>query len=501
VTCVQNLRTGGALMLGFVTGADQFGDVTFRVAVPGGAFVELAATCRLDGVPLAAGETVDAEELVLAFGRRADALLSAWAEVAGKRMRARVPETTPVGWCSWYYYYTGVTERAVLDNLAFAAKDRAALPFHAFQIDDGYQRAIGDWLATNEKFPSGMKAAADAIRAAGYVPGIWTAPFIAGPRSRLLTEHPDWFVKDARGRKVKAGINPLWKGFYYALDTTHPAVEAYVRSVYRALIAAGYGFFKIDFIYAAAMKGVRHDPTRTTAQVFRRAVEIVREEIGDAFLLGCGAPLLPCVGLVDAMRIGPDVAPVWGSETLRRVLRDKNSLSAVNAIRNTIGRAFMHRRLWINDPDCLMVRRNRSRLTGDEVRTLASVIAASGGMVLVSDDLAALDPDRAALIRRVVDLSGEGFAALDLMERPYPELLAAPRPWGVLLCVVNYGRVPVDRVIDLRRVLPRGDVARVRSIREVWTGRELRPRDGLIALGELPAHGAALLEIRTGEGA
>jgi alpha-galactosidase len=161
----------------------------------------------------------------------------------------------------------------------------------------------------------------------------------------------------------------------------------------------------------------------------------------------------------------------------------------------------MHRRLWINDPDCLMVRRNRSRLTGDEVRTLASVIAASGGMVLVSDDLAALDPDRAALIRRVVDLSGEGFAALDLMERPYPELLAAPRPWGVLLCVVNYGRVPVDRVIDLRRVLPRGDVARVRSIREVWTGRELRPRDGLIALGELPAHGAALLEIRTGEGA
>jgi alpha-galactosidase len=269
--------------------------------------------------------------------------------------------------------------------------------------------------------------------------------------------------------------------------------------VFRALIAAGYGFFKIDFIYAAAMAGVRRDASLTRAQAFRRAVAVVREEIGDAFLLGCGAPLLPCVGLVDAMRIGPDVTPAWGSETLRRVLRDKNSLSAVNAIRNTIGRAFMHRRLWANDPDCLMVRRNRNRLTEDETRTLASVIAASGGMVLLSDDLAALDRDRLALVRRVVDLSGEGFAALDLMERAYPELLAAPRPWGVLLCVVNYRPSPVDRVIDLRRVLPAEDVARARSVRDAWTAREIRPRDGLRVLDALPAHGAALLEIRLAE--
>jgi len=28
-----------------------------------------------------------------------------------------------------------------------------------------------------------------------------------------------------------------------------------------------------------------------------------------AVLLGCGAPLLPRIGLVDAMRVGPDVLP------------------------------------------------------------------------------------------------------------------------------------------------------------------------------------------------
>ena len=499
VTCVQNLKTGGALLAGFVTGADQFSDVRLRVATPGGKLVEFAATCHFDGIPLAPGAGIDGEELRIAFGRDAGALLAAWADATGRRMKARVPEKTPIGWCSWYYYYTGVTEKAVRDNLDVAAARPDAMPFHYFQIDDGYQRAIGDWLDTSEKFPSGMKSLADAIRGKGYVPGIWTAPFIAGPRSRLLAEHPDWLLQDARGRKVRAGLNPLWKGWYYALDTTHPEVERYVRNVFRTFREMGYGFFKIDFVYAAAMPGVRRDRSATRAQAYRRAIGWVREEVGDSFLLGCGAPLLPSVGVVDAMRIGPDVTPAWGSETLRKVIRDKNSLSAVNAIRNTINRAFLHRRLWVNDPDCLMVRRNRSKLTEDEVRTLCSVIAASGGMILLSDDLAALQEDRVALIRRVADLSGEGFSALDLMERPYPELLAAPRPWGALLVVINYRKQPVDRVVDLRRVFPGADLARVRSIREAWEGRELRHRDGLLVLDDIAPHGVALVEIRTDE--
>lgn len=33
-----------------------------------------------------------------------------------------------------------------------------------FQIDDGYQTAVGDWLSVDKvKFPSGMKAVAGAI--------------------------------------------------------------------------------------------------------------------------------------------------------------------------------------------------------------------------------------------------------------------------------------------------------------------------------------------------
>ena len=69
----------------------------------------------------------------------------------------------------------------------------------------------------------------------------------------------------------------------------------------------------------------------------------------------------------------------------------------------------MHGRLWANDPDCLLVRTDRTKLTLDETRTLASAIGLSGGMMLSSDDLdkvpagsprADLDAAAAAAARR-----------------------------------------------------------------------------------------------------
>ena len=66
------------------------------------------------------------------------------------RSGARVDAPYQVGWCSWYHYFHDVTEDHIRSNLALAAE----WPFDVFQIDDGYQAAIGDWLITNEKFPS-----------------------------------------------------------------------------------------------------------------------------------------------------------------------------------------------------------------------------------------------------------------------------------------------------------------------------------------------------------
>src|SRR5258708_1570180 len=99
---------------------------------------------------------------------------------------------------------------------------------------------------------------------------------------------------------------------------------------------------------------------------------------------------------------------------------DPSTVYALDAI---IARSFMHRRLWLNDPDCLMLRARETRLTADERAALAAVIGASGGMLLISDDMALLGEEEGELFRTVAKISAkidsnaaqEPILALDLM--------------------------------------------------------------------------------------
>ena len=92
-----------------------------------------------------------------------------------------------------------------------------------FQLDDGYQRAIGDWLDTNERFPSGVEGIAAAIAASGRTPGLWLAPFLAAPGSELARRHPEWLARAPAGDGFAIGMyNDAWGGVMAELDTTRP---------------------------------------------------------------------------------------------------------------------------------------------------------------------------------------------------------------------------------------------------------------------------------------
>lgn len=188
--------------------------------------------------------------------------------------------------------------------------DTLDLPVDVVQIDDGYQKALGDWLTLSGRFRS-RAGIADAIRARGRRAGIWTAPFLVDPASDLAAEHPEWLVRDTDGGFTHAGRN--WGHDLRVLDTTHPDAAAYLTGVFRTLRAEGYDYFKVDFLYAGALNGVRHDGDDGDAAAltaYRSGIELIREAIGDdAYLLGCGAPLLASIGLFDAMRVSPDTAP------------------------------------------------------------------------------------------------------------------------------------------------------------------------------------------------
>jgi alpha-galactosidase len=282
---------------------------------------------------------------------------------------------------------------------------RERVPVDVFQLDDGYQRAVGDWLDLNDKFPSGMPALVRDIRTAGFTPGIWLAPFLLSANSHTYAEHPDWVVRDDAGQPIVAVTN--WEADNYALDTTQLEALAWVKHVVRTMCEDwGYDYLKIDFVYAGALRGRRHEPNVSAIQAYRRGVEAIRRVAGDRFILGCGAPFLPSIGLVDGMRIGEDVAPYWR--------RPENSLgpAMTNALHETLLHGWMHRRWWVNDPDCLMARAHDSQLTLAEVQAWAGVVALSGGMTLVSDDLSTLEPDRLELVGRLFPPLGEAAQAL-----------------------------------------------------------------------------------------
>jgi alpha-galactosidase len=326
---------------------------------------------------------------------------------------------------------------------------RSEFPLELIQLDDGFQSALGDWDTTNSKFPSGLRKIADEIRAAGFKAGLWTAPFLAARDSRLMREHPEWFiVHEQTGEPMRAGHNTNWTAsndpFAYALDPSNPGFHAHLEHLFRKLTREfGYSYLKLDFLYAAGAPGRRHDPNLTRGETLRRGLEAIRAGSGDdAFILGCGCPLGQAVGIVDGMRIGPDVSPFWGSTASGTA--DPSTVYALDAI---IARSFMHRRLWLNDPDCLMLRARETRLTADERSALAAVIGASGGMLLISDDMALLEKDEGELFRTVAKISAkidtnaaqEPILALDLMATGDVRGMVNENPHSAITMLLNRG--------------------------------------------------------------
>jgi alpha-galactosidase len=448
-----------ALLVGFVTAADQLTEV--RVRADGSALV---ARCHCDGVRIEPGDSISSETLVVRTGPDGLSLLEAWADEIGQEMKARVPSDSPTGWCSWYAFYGENTAEDVTDNLA--AIEENALPLDVLVIDDGYQTAIGDWFSLDDdRFPDGLEPVTGEIRRAGHRTGIWTAPFGASADSQLVTHHPGWLLRDESDQPVLAWMHQ--GGPCYALDCTHPEVLGWLGKTFKRMRQAwGISFFKIDFLFAAALAGRHHDPTATRAQALRRGVKAIRSAIGGrSFLLGCGAPLGPCVGLVDGMRVGPDVDPNW--YPIWR--NDLSAVSTQNALRNVVTRAPLHGRLWVNDPDCLLVRQREENaasppsmdLVLNEVRTLSALVALSGGVTLDSDDLTAIDPGRLKYVRQTLPPTGISARPLDLFEHELPSLFVLPveRSWGRwwIAGVINWDDRTTETTVRLAALgLPSG---------------------------------------------
>jgi len=369
---------------------------------------------------------VPIETFVIVEGLDTFSALRNYAILVSVENNVKLRDWEPIGWCSWYQYYDKVTWKDILNNLKIARD----FPYEVFQVDEGYEKSLGDWFEMEKDFPTHSEIV-ETIKQHGFKPGIWLAPFSAEESSKLFASHPDWFVKRESGEHEIAYV---WYENTYALDLTNDEVKEWLFNLFSVLRNMGYEYFKIDFLFAGAIPGVRRK-NMTPIQAYREGMRIIRRAVGDAYILGCGAPLLPSVGYVDGMRIGPDTAPFWGEE---KPDFPTPPVAAKWALRNTITRAFLHKKLWFNDPDCLLLREVDTSLLSEERKMYAYVCGILDNVVIQSDDLRLVGKEGRAILLETLLMKGGKFKIENLFSSsPEYGIVCQHKLFGTMKMYVN----------------------------------------------------------------
>jgi len=389
-----------------------------------------------------------------------------------------------------------------MENLEWVSSQKCRVPLDLFQIDDGYEKEVGDWFDLKDSFPDGLQHISSKICEAGLTPGIWLAPFVAKRGSELGRKRKDWILRNRMGIPVNPGF--LWDSFPFVLDITHPGVLDHIQNVVERMVEEmGFEYLKLDFLYTGALPGKHHDSKLTRAQGLYQALEVIRHAAGEKVeLLGCGIPLGSGIGIFDCMRIGPDVAPRWkpshwGIEGL--LDHEMGHPSTRNAILTTINRLPMHQCWWTNDPDCLLMRSTETHLSDAEVQTLASVIAMSGGALIVSDHLPALSEERVDWLARLIPPLPHAARAVDWFDTRYPSklIMDLESPLGIwhLICLINWEDQAQDLVLDLNDFGLQPSM--VYHVIDFWNQSHQRMVSSALRFPQVPAHGVRMLSLRS----
>eukprot|EP00439_Symbiodinium_sp_Y106_P023930 s3558_g2.t3 len=426
----------------------------------------------------------------------------------GRPRAERLVTATLRCWCSWYCHGPHVDEALMLSSLAELKSkglDSGDLQLNLFQLDDGWQSAWGDWLHPHpQRFPNGLKPLVEAIKAAGLTAGLWLAPASLVAASKVAQEHPDWLLKDETGRPTSCGFTApgLWMR---ALDTTHPEVQAHIRHMIHTIVHEwGFKYLKCDFLHCPALPAKRWDSKTSRAAAQATLLRIIREAAGkDVFILACGAPLGPCLGSVDAVRVSADTAPHWlpvgpdvfGTRWL--FANDRTNLpSARNMVCSTMARLHAGGRLWVNDPDCLLL---RSEVPIGEAQALATVSALSGGSMIFSDELSHIPQERLAILKALLPALPHAaqhvaFSWGDVPDKVMAELEPmAPCLGSWRLCGV-FAWCDGRQVKELSLELP-GSEDQQWHVFEFWSGAYYSARASL-GLGPVEARCGRLLALR-----
>ena len=463
------------------------------------------------------GEEISTDYILLAFHSDPFFLLESYADAVCKlnKVREFTQQDIPVGWMTWYNQDShlrggggnargAVKESIVLEQARFIRDHLKDFGVNFIKIDEGYERALGDWDA-NEFVPSGMDGLARKISSLGLTPGIWLSPFMVSERAKVFQDHPDWFVnKDGKPY-------PYWEwsmvpphDTVYVPDPTHPKARKWIASVYRKFMRSGYKFFKNDFVDGPGLTDVEFRDKKVTRglKLWRQGFRIIRDAVGkDCHIQPCSGPTIAGVGIVDSARIEVDIGGGVGE-------KQWNTLKAV--ARGIACKYYQNRKFFINDPDNLIVSEyeqfksygSKAKLAHTvemmktEAQVRASLAVLCGGILCLGDRLTLLDEEQLELIRRCLPVYGESARAVDMFQNEFPEIwvLDVQKSWGSWKIVSLFNWQDTGTVMSMDANAIGLDISRSYLAWEFWEKRFLGEFSSLFELGIKP-HGNKLLRI------
>jgi alpha-galactosidase len=275
-------------------------------------------------------------------------------------------------------------------------------------------------------------------------------------------------VKDAEGKPLRSDRVTFggWRhGPWYALDGTQPEAQRHLELVFRTMRREwGCTYFKLDANFWGAIHGGRFsDPRATRIEAYRRGMQAILRGAGDGFVLGCNHPIWPSLGLIHGSRSSNDIKRSW----------DRIETTA----RQNLRRNWQNGRLWWNDPDAIVL---TGDLSDDEFLFHATVIFATGGMVLSGDDLTKISPRRLAMLMKLIPPIGVAASFDDESMRVGEVRVRGSR----MLCLFNWEDKPQTLSFQLPGAC---------RITDYWSGEALGRHSGSFTVRDMAPHSARLL--------
>ena len=421
--------------------------------------VKITAQIDYGQFRLRPGEKQDTETLLIGYFDDARLGQEQYADALAVYHQIKLRDRTAV-YCTWYDEKHGGagSEASSIELAEFVNDNLKQFGLGVIQIDDQWQDG-GSYNGPARRFdrarkfpltstvingtakngfpagyPNGMEATARAIEKNGLIAGIWWMPFARNHQDPEYADRQHWFAYRANGQPFETN----WGGT--SLDLTNPEVQKHVADLSARLHGWGFNYFKMDGLWTGTAThqvyindGYKndsignckplHDPFTTQIEAYRNGLKIIRDATNnEVFLSGCCISqnmrsFGPAIGLVDAMRIGPDFN--HDGESIRT--------GAIRASRLY----FLNGRVWWNDPDPSMIREGGVSIADpsaagigglNRARLLPSYVAVSGQFFLSSDWLPDLPAERLDIMKRCMAPHQATARPVDAFDKTLPSI-------------------------------------------------------------------------------